>query len=317
MPKEKSISWIGYVKRFSLFIPYVWPANKPLLQLRMLGAGLGFVTVRFLKVLAPRQMGIVINAFQASPGHLPVSELLWYVFLDWTAQIITGSIEIYLWLPVRQNAHRAIASSTYHHIMNLSGDFHDDKKSGELMSTMDQGNAIYQLFESITFGLLPILADLLLACGYLSYIYGMYMAFLVLTTTAMYLGFTKALTAREATLLRGLVETSQNEYQVRYDTLSCWTSVAYFSNFAHEQKHYVDAVASFLRAEFKYGALQNAATAVQDSMLEIGFIGACLLAGHQVATGIVGVASFVVLLDYWSRFTGRWVNEPNRVIWPS
>lgn len=254
MLKEKSISGIGYVRQFSLFIPYIWPANKPLLQFRMLGAGLGFVIVRFLKVLAPRQIGIVINALQESSGRFPVSELLWYVFLDWTTQIITGSIEVYLWLPVRQNAHRAIASSTYHHITNLSGDFHDDKKSGELMATMDQGNAIYQVFESITFGLLPILADLLLACAYLSHIFGMYMALLVLTTTALYLGLTKALTAREAALLRELVETSQNENQVRYDTLSCWTSVAYFSNFAHEQKHYVHAVVSFLRAEFKYGA---------------------------------------------------------------
>ena len=43
----------------------------------------------------------------------------------------------------------------------------------------------------------------------------------------------------------------------------------------------------------------------QDSILELGLVGATFLAVHQIAHGSVAVGSFAMLIYYWSSFSGR------------
>lgn len=167
--------WFTYLRRYAIFVPYVWPTGNLRLQLHLAGIVLCLVVIRFLNVLAPRQLGIVINSFGTSPSHMPVADLLLYVFLDWlTTSSVVGSIKDYLWLFVEQNAHKAIVTATFNHIMGLSCSFHDNKKSGELYTSMSQGSSIYTLFEGFLFDLLPMLVDLVVACIYLSYLFGGY-----------------------------------------------------------------------------------------------------------------------------------------------
>lgn len=298
------IHWFTYLRRFAIFIPYIWPTGKRRLQLHLVGIVICLVIIRFLNVLAPRQLGILINSFGASPGRLPVLELSSYVLFDWlTTSTVFGSIKDYLWLSVEQNAHRAIATTTFNHIMGLSCDFHDNKKSGELYMSMRQGSSIYSLFESVLFDLLPMFVDLIVACVYLSYLFGGYMAILVSTTTIIYLCSMSYLAAKQVVILRENTEASRKESQVLYDSMGCWTSVAYFNNFKHEQERYKTAVAANLEKQFKFHIIRYVARLLQDTILKVGFTAAAFLAAHQVSTGKIRIGDFVLLLDYWSRFT--------------
>lgn len=303
--EDQKKHWLTYLRQFGIFIPFIWPSRNLRLQLHIVGVVLCLVAIRFLNVLAPRQLGIAINSFGNSPGRLPVSELLLYLFFDWlTVSSITGSIKDYLWLAVEQNAHKAIVTTTFNHIMDLSCDFHDNKKSGELYMSMSQGSSVYSLFDDAFFEIIPMLVDLGVACVYLSHLFGSYMAFLVATTTMMYLCALKFLAAMQVDILRQNTEASRKEYQLMFDALGNWISVAYFGNFKHEKERYKAAVEVHLKTKFKYTILRYLSQIIQASILHVGFVAATFLAAYQISRGKITVGDFVLLVNYWARFTG-------------
>ena len=305
-PKEERKHWWTYLRQFSIFIPFIWPSRNLRLQLHLAGVVLCLLAIRFLNVLAPRQLGITINSLGKSRGRLPVSELLLYLFFDsLTASGIVSSIQGYLWLSVQQNAHKAIVTTTFDHIMGLSCTFHDNKKSGELYKSMGQGSAVLSLFDSAFFNTLPMLVDLGVACVYLSHLFGRYMALLVATIIITYLSTLKYLAAMQVDIKRQNTEASRKEYQVMYDALGNWISVAYFGNFKYENGRYKAAVEVTLKTWLKYTILYYLSYIIQSSMLQLGFVAAAFLAAYQISTGKITVGDFVLLVDYWARLSSR------------
>lgn len=305
-PNKENKHWLTYLREFTIFLPFIWPSRNLRLQLHMVGIVLCLVAIRCLNVLAPRQLGIVINGFGTSPGHLPVADLVLYLFFDWlTASSITGTIKDYLWLAVEQNAHKAIVTATFNHIMGLSCNFHDNKKSGELYMSMSQGSAVYRLFEDAFFEILPMLVDLGVACVYLSLLFGNLMALLVAATTIIYLCILKYLASMQVDILRQRNDAVRKEYQVLFDAMGNWIAVAYFGNFKHEKERYKTAVEVHLKLDFKATILRYLAQITQASILHVGFVAATFLAAYQISIGKITVGEFVLLLNYWARFTGN------------
>lgn len=305
-PKEAKRHWWTYVRQFDIFVPFVWPSNNARLQLHLVGVVLCLAVIRLLNVLAPRQLGIVINGFGKSPAHVPVADLLLYLFFDWlTAASIIGSLKECLWLPVELNAHKTIVTATFNHIMGLSCNFHDNKRSGELYMAMSQGRSVYSLFNYAFFDVLPMLVDLGVACVYLSHLFSSYMPLLLATTTILYFGALKYLAAMQVDVLRQSTEAVRTEYQVMFDALGNWLAVAYFGNFKHEQKRYKAAVEGHLKTLFKSSILHYLSWTIEASILQVGLAAAIFLAAYQIATGKITVGDFVLLLSYWARFTSK------------
>ena len=88
--------------------------------------------VRVFNVLIPRQLGIVVSSLGGS-GQSAFVALSIYIVLSW-ASFSTGLLGLKNWLfvPVELNAPPAIRTASYNHIMELSCDFHDSKRSGEM-----------------------------------------------------------------------------------------------------------------------------------------------------------------------------------------
>lgn len=68
-------NWVTYLRRFAIFIPFVWPSRQKRLQLNLLGILLCLIAERFLNVLAPRQLGIVIDDLSNPQGNQALSLL--------------------------------------------------------------------------------------------------------------------------------------------------------------------------------------------------------------------------------------------------
>lgn len=310
--KEKT-TWITYVRRFSIFLPYIWPSNDRRLQLNLACIVVCLVIMRFLKVLAPYQLGVLIAALSSSSRQFPLRQFILYVLFDWVdSSRIMDSIKGYLWLPVEQHAYKSITTAAYNRIMTLSSDFHDDKKSGEIFKSIDQGKSIYSLLENALFEIFPMLFDLIVACAYLSYLFGWYMAILVCSATVAYIWTAKYYTKKFVGVLRLRSVAVRSENQILHDTVGCWVSVVYFNNLDYEQTRYTDAIVHSLESNRALSLLFYISGIAKDSMLKIGFAGASALAAYRVNNGSLGVESFVVLLSYWSRFTGM-LQSSNRI----
>lgn len=300
-PKNSSIA---YLRRFARFIPYIWPTNNRWLQANLIGIFICLALLRVLKLLAPYQLGIVINLLGTSSGYFPLREILLYFLFNWIDSAgLIDAVKGCLWIPVEQNAQKSLVLAAYTRVMMLSSDFHDKKKSGELYKSIEQGTSIHVLFEQILFEVAPMMFDLVVACVYLSYLFGWYMSLVVVTVCVAYVWLARYLTMKHVSIVSVHAEATRAENQVLYDTVGSWISVTYFNNFAHEGKRYLEAITKSFQTSRALSFLFYTGNVCKESLLEIGYAGACLLAAYQVFMGSQGVGSFVMLLNYWARFT--------------
>lgn len=303
----KSMGWIPYVRRFSVFLPSIWPSNNRKLQLHILGSLVCVIATRFFKVIAPFQLGVVINALGNGSGHLPVRELFVYLFFNWMeSSNILGTIKMLLWIPVEQNARKLGSLLAYNHVMSMSCQFHDDVQLGDLYKSIEQGTSLYGLLDIIFFTIAPMLIDLLVACAYLTLIFGPQMSIVVLTTAITYLFVSRYFTQKLTEVQRVKVEASREENRVLYDSIGCWVSVAYFNNFGYELNRYSKAIDKVLKLSRVTNFWNYGSSNATQILMNVGYGGALLIAGYRVSHGTLDVAKFVVLLSYWSRFTGEY-----------
>lgn len=301
------MGWIPYVRRFSIFLPSIWPTNNRKLQLHIIRSLVCVVAMRFFKITAPFQLGILIHALGNGSGHRPIHELVSYLSFNWIeSSNILGTIKMLLWIPVEQSAHKLGSLLAYKHVMKMSSDFHDDVQLGDLYRAIDQGTSLYGLLDTILFTIAPMLIDVLVACGYLTVFFGPQMLVVVFTTTITYLYMSRYFTKSQTEVQRVRLEACRQENRVLYDSVGCWVSVAYFNNFGYGLKRYSEAIDKVLKLSRKSNLWNYASSNTTQILLNVGYSGALLIASYRVSHGTLDVAKFVVLLSYWSRFAGEY-----------
>ncbi len=189
--------------------------------------------------------------------------------------------------------------------MSLSCDFHDDKQSGDLYKSIEQGSSVNDLLETILFQALPALVDLVVACVYLYYLFGPYM---LLTVAAMIIVFLWANTyysAEQSEYQRRTTGIARKEAQIKYDAVGGWTTVAYFNCLNYERGRYTTVIEQHMQSERKTYITYYLTWAAQSVIMSIGLFGACLIAAYQVKSGGKSVGDFATLVTCWAQFTGK------------
>ena len=208
-----------YAKAFSVFIPYLWPSEDRKLQAKLLGVCICLLCTRALNLLEPRQLGIVVDKIGMSRSHMPIFEVLLWVFYRWTDSSIVSQIRYILWLPFEQYADGSLSKAAYNQIMGLSRDFHTEKRSGELYTSIGQGHSLKAILEVVLFKVVPMLIDLTVAFVYLCWIFGPYMALIVAATTVIFLWTSFYFVDRQREPRRRLTGLTRKESQHMYDTI--------------------------------------------------------------------------------------------------
>jgi hypothetical protein len=301
-------NWFTYACEFSIFLPYVWPSKSKdrKLQFNFLGVMLCLACARALNVLIPYQLGVMINALGASQDRIPLMAIgLYIAFLTASSNVGIPLIKSWLWLPVEQYAYKSIKTASYNHIMGLSCDFHDDKQSGELYKSIEQGSSVNGLLETILFQALPALVDLVVACAYLYYLFGPYMILTVAAMTIVFLWAATYYSAEQSEYQRRNTGIARKEAQIMYDTVGSWTTVAYFNRSAYERGRYTTVIEQHMQSQRKTYVIYYLTWAAQSVVMSIGLFGACLIAAYQVKSGGKSVGDFATLITCWAQFTGK------------
>ena len=237
-------------------------------------------------------------------GQVPWLEISLFILYSWlNSGAGVFALKNYFWLPLEQFAYKGISTASYNHVMNLSSEFHDSKRSGELYQTINLGHSVNNLLETIMFQILPLLVDLVVAFAYLYYLFGAYMALIVGAVVVAYLWASTYFNALQITVRRGLIGNLHKEWQLMYDSMGSWQTVSYFNRIKHEQERYSSAVEAHMQSQWQYTILAYFAKATQSSVLTVGLLGACFLAACQVTHGEQSVGSFVILLTYWAQLS--------------
>ena len=162
---------------------------------------------------------MVVDKVGMSQSHIPVAEVLLWIFYRWVDTSIVNQIKYTLWLPFEQYADGSLKKAAYNQIMGLSRDFHTEKRSGELYTSIGQGHSLKSIVEVVLFKIVPMLIDLAVAFVYLCWIFGPYMALIVAATTVIFLWTSAYFVDQQKELRRRLAGLLRKEYQIMYDTV--------------------------------------------------------------------------------------------------
>ena len=215
-----SKSWWEYIRGYSLFFPYLWPAKSVRLQATVVFCFILVMIQRAVNVLVPIQVGVITNILSGESGNYhgvpwgPICLYIVYRLLQGSNGVL-GALRSTLWVPISQYSYQELSTASFEHVHGLSLDFHLGKKTGEVLSALSKGNSINTFLEQITFQVFPMLIDLAVAIGYFLIAFDAYYALVVAIVTFAYLYLTIRLAQWRAEIRRQMVNSSRQEDAVK------------------------------------------------------------------------------------------------------
>ncbi|KAF7909632.1 uncharacterized protein EAF01_003350 [Botrytis porri] len=296
-------TWWEYLKGYSLFFPYLWPARSVRLQIVVVVCFLLVVMQRIVNIAVPLQVGRVTDALTGDDDQevtmpwLSISLLIAFKFLQGSSGIL-GAARSVLWIPISQYSYKALTTASFEHVHGLSLDFHLGKRTGEVLSALSKGNAINNFLEQVTFQVLPMIFDLGVAIGYFAYAFDAYYALVVSIITFSYLYLTIRMARWRSDQRRQMQNLSREEDAVKNDSLTSYETVKYFNAETYEFDRYRQAVSAFQKMEFKVTISLNILNISQNLVFMAGLLVTSFIAAYQVTTGKRQVGQFVTLITY-------------------
>ncbi|KAJ1900373.1 ATP-binding cassette-type vacuolar membrane transporter Hmt1 [Kickxella alabastrina] len=309
-------------RRISILLPFMWPSNNLLLQLRLVGCILILAAGRLVNVLVPMQFKIVVDSLapkDGSPAQFAWVHVLLYVVLRAMqgSEGILNTIQSYVWIPVGQNTTKSISVAMFEHMHQLSLRFHVGRKTGEILRVQDRGvTSVVSLLTSIVFNVIPTLADIVLACYFFSVMFDLYFGTIVLTTMSMFMAVTILLVGWR-TEYRRLANYLDHEMEARtVDSLTNFETVKYYNAEKFEVKEYIKAIDEYQVAEWLSTTTANLMNLGQNLIVQLGLLAGALLSAHRVYEGEMTVGDFAMLLAYITQLYGplTWFGTYYRVI---
>ena len=218
--KVPSKSWWEYVRGYSLFFPYLWPAKSRRLQLTVVACFVLVMMARVVNLLVPYQVGQITDvlAGETDEKGVPWGGICLYIgyrLLQGNNGLL-GALRGTLWVPISQYSYQELSTAAFEHVHGLSLDFHLGKKTGEVLSALSKGNSINTFLEQVTFQVVPMLIDLGIAIGYFLIKFDAYYALVIAIVTFVYLYLTIRLAQWRSDIRREMVNFSRTEDAVKY-----------------------------------------------------------------------------------------------------
>lgn len=297
--------WWEYIRSYSLFFPYLWPAKSVRLQITVLICFILVIMGRIVNVLLPYQVGKITN-YLTDDGEYqgtPWWPIIFFVIL----RLLQGqsgllnAVRAALWVPIGQYSYRELSVAAFEHVHSLSLDFHLGKKTGEVLSALNKGNSINSFLEQITFSVLPMLVDLGVAIGYFFIKFDSYYALVIAIVTVVYLYLTIRLAQWRSEIRREMTNSDRQQEAVKNDSMVSYETVKYFNAEAYEFDRYRNAVGTYQNVEAKVVISLNILNVSQNLVFMTGLLVTCFISAYQVASRQRSVGDFTSLLFYMAQ----------------
>jgi ABC-type transport system involved in Fe-S cluster assembly fused permease/ATPase subunit len=294
---EEEGGWLGYLRGFAIFLPYLWPRKDWKGQLCIFIIVVDIILDRFLNVMTPNELGNITNKLLA--GESPWRNLGLYMLFTWLPSFAGWSyLRSIASTYVENYSYAAICDMAFGHVMGLSMDFHSNKDSGEVVRSVAQANSLNELVEYVL-DTTPVFIDLIVAMWYVTHLFDIYLAFVVIMFGIIYVWSGVALTTWSSKKRRSYVEKSRNENKTVYECVSNWPTVTYFNRSDFERSRYGEAVHNTINAKWLYIARSWTGHAVQSAETTICY-GLCLaLAIWEISSGRKPIGNLVTFIMYW------------------
>ncbi|KAI4914430.1 hypothetical protein J4E85_010493 [Alternaria conjuncta] len=295
---RQSGGWLGYLKDFTIFLPYVIPKRDVKVQICLLICLVTIAMQRVLQVAIPYVLGVIAD--KVTHGSIPIRELLIFLLLD---HLNSESGLIFIQelskIPIKQFSYKQLTNAAFSHVMSQSIDFHSTQDSAEVMKAVEQGEALGNVLETVVIEILPTLIDVIVACTIFYQKFTPAVGMVLLGASIAFLA-AEALSSRFTTGLRRRV-TKAERIQIRkmHQAIQGWQTVAYFNQFKREASLLSSAVGDHMRARTRFEVREALIKAVVELLVPTTFFALAYLILQRIAAGTASPGDFVFFLTYW------------------
>ena len=285
--------------------PYIWPADRRDLKLRVLAAMALLVAAKVATIAVPFTFKYATDALAGHPdaagGWLgwaiaaPVAMTLAYGGMRMLMAALTQGRDA-VFAKVAMHAVRRIAYRTFVHMHELSLRFHLERKTGGLTRVLERGrNAIETIVRMVILQLAPTVIEVTLVAAVLMVHFDWRYVALIVGTVALYMGWTYNATEWRIGIRRRMNDSDTDANVKAIDSLLNYETVKYFGAEQREASRYDRSMARYEDASVKSYTSLTVLNAGQAILFTIGLAGAMVMCAYEIKAGTKTVGDFVLV----------------------
>ncbi len=286
-------------------LPFVWPADRPDLRMRMVWAFALLVLVKLVTVTMPILyktatdwlIAHVPSAATPAGSAITVGAMLIVAYgIARVTMALFTQVRDYLFMHVALNAVRQLNNRTFQHLHRLSLRFHIEKRTGGLNRVIQRGTQAVELI--IRMGALsavPTALELVLLSALLFYYFGGVIVIIVLIMVTAYIWFSVVASEWRIGIRREMNDSDTDANTKAVDSLLNFETVKYFGNEGLEAKRFDTSMRRYEQASLKSYWSLGALNSGQAVIFTIGLTLAMILAARGVIAGTHTIGDFVMI----------------------
>jgi len=284
--------------------PYMWPAGRNDLKMRVIWATVFLVAAKLLLILVPYFFKWATDALALDGGAMPDLPpiLLAPVMLVVAYNVVRigqwgfNQLRDALFASVGQHAVRQLAYRTFVHLHQLSLRFHLERRTGGLSRVIERGTkGIETIVRFTILNTLPTILEFALTAVIFAVAYGWAYVAIVAVTVVAYTWFTVWASDWRITIRKAMNDSDTDANTKAVDSLLNFETVKYFNNEAMEARRYDKSMARYEEAATKTWTSLGWLNFGQGVIFGIGMTAAMVLSALEVQAGTQTIGDFVFI----------------------
>ncbi len=303
---------VGGMRTIRKVAPYLWPADRPDVRLRVTLAMLALVASKSATVITPFFFrGAVDGLAPENPAAQaefllvagPVALTVFYGLMR-LAGVGFQQLRDGIFSRVGQGALRQLALETFRHIHALSLRYHITRKTGGLSRIIERGvKGVDFLLRFLLFSIVPLALELVLVCVILFFVFDVWYLVAVMTVITLYVWFTFRVTEWRVKIRRRMNERDTDANQKAIDSLLNFETVKYFGAEGREAERYDKSMRGYETAAVQTGVSLAWLNLGQALIITAGLVAVMVMAALGVQRGDLTVGDFVMVNAYMIQIT--------------
>jgi len=237
------------------FLPYLWPANAPMLRVRIVAA-MTLVVLSKLTQVFGTAFTLKYAVDRLATGDRSATTLIVLLVAGYAAarfsSTLFDNLRNAVFERVGQDATRRLAADVFRHLHALSLRFHLERRTGAVTKVIERGTkSIDTMLYFLLFNIAPTVLELALVLGIFQQSFGWGLVAATVTMVAGYIWFTRAVTDWRNGLRVRMNDLDTGAVAHAVDSLLNFETVKYFGAEAREARRYEAAVDAYARAATK------------------------------------------------------------------
>ena len=284
--------------------PYMWPADRPDLKLRVAWAAAFLVVAKLVLLLVPYTFKWATNALDnqfVAPDWVPpllvapVMLVLAYNVVR-VVQLGFNQLRDALFARVGQHAVRQLSQRTFVHIHRLSLRFHLERRTGGLSRIIERGvKGIETIVRFTILNTAPTILEFALAAVIFAVAYGWAYVAIIAVTVWLYIWFTVRASDWRIVIRKQMNDSDTDANTKAVDSLLNYETVKYFNNEDMEARRFDRSMARYEDAATKTWTSLGWLNFGQGVILGLGMAAAMGLSAWEVTRGTQTIGDFVFI----------------------